>query len=168
MPDTPTSPCRASGQKGGTPHHFASGIFEFSSTKGPRCARSASTSRTVTRGRQPATRVLPLRGSSRYAAVLRMTAAPDRAGSACGPAGRLAHSPHQDAGGAAAPLSRSTVTADSTAGTGTPTRTPEPAPTVHSAGQYIEPQHADRRSGRMNIEGGGLRSSAGERATRPR
>ena len=40
--------------------------------------------RTVGRGRQPASRVL------RCAAVLRMTAATDRAGSPCGPAGRLA------------------------------------------------------------------------------
>ena len=40
--------------------------------------------RTVSHGRQPASRVL------RYAPVLRMTAAADRAGSPCGPAGRLA------------------------------------------------------------------------------
>ena len=37
-----------------------------------------------------ATAVNPLRGVLRYAPVLRMTAAADRAGSPCGPAGRLA------------------------------------------------------------------------------
>ena len=43
--------------------------------------------RTVSRGRQPAARLL------RCAAALRVTAAAERAGSPCGPAGRLAHNP---------------------------------------------------------------------------
>ena len=51
---------------------------------------SASTSRTVNRGRQPAARV------RRYAPALRVTAAADRAGSPCGPAGRLARLQLQD------------------------------------------------------------------------
>ena len=45
---------------------------------------SGSTSRTVNRGRQPAARV------RRYAPALQVTAAADRAGSPCGPAGKLA------------------------------------------------------------------------------
>ena len=53
--------------------------------RGPRCARKC-----LPRARSPAA-VKPLRGSS--APALRVTAAADRAGSPCGPAGRLALDP---------------------------------------------------------------------------
>ena len=68
--------------------------------------------RTVGPGRQPASRVL------RCAAVLRMTAATDRAGIPCGPAGRLAHNLLAEMRRLrAAPLSRTTV-GDSRTGRG--------------------------------------------------
>ena len=56
--------------------------------------------RTVNHGRQPAARVL------RCAPALRVTAAADRAGSPCGPAGRLARDPLP---GSATPASHSVV-----------------------------------------------------------
>ena len=63
----------------------------------PRCARNAFTSRTVSRGRQAASRLL------RSATALRVTAAADRAGSSCGPARRLALVPLHRMRGAPGP-----------------------------------------------------------------
>ena len=74
------------------------------------------------------TTVNPLRGSSADAAVLQMTAAADRAGSASGPARRLARVPHEEVRRmGAAPLSRSTV--------GAPEGEPE---RDEGAGYYIQ------------------------------
>ena len=58
--------------------------------KRTRCARNASTSRTVSCGRQATSRLL------RSATALRVTAAADRAGSSCGPARRLALVPRTE------------------------------------------------------------------------
>ena len=96
-----------------TPHRFASGFSSsfggasigpedaiippldtdvgwFGGAECPRCARNASTSRTVSRGRQATSRLL------RSATARRVTAAADRAGSSCGPARRLALVPRTE------------------------------------------------------------------------
>ena len=62
----------------------------FGGAECPRCARNASTSRTVSRGRQATSRLL------RSATARRVTAAADRAGSSCGPARRLALVPRTE------------------------------------------------------------------------
>ena len=67
----------------------------------PSLRSEVSSSRTVNRGCQAAARLL------RSAPALRVTATADRAGSPCGPAGRLAHNPLP---GNATPARRSVVT----------------------------------------------------------
>ena len=99
--------------------------------KGPRCARSAFPARTLTRGCQAAARLL------RSAAALRVTAAGERAGSPCGPAGRLAliqqNEAQQHRG--AAPLSRTTAAADARgARTERTGQAPSPALDLEKAG----------------------------------
>ena len=110
MPDSKDG----SGKMKRTPHRFASGFSSSfavapptgprtrswrplntdvggsGGTECPRCARNASTSRTVSRGRQATSRLL------RSATALRVTAAADRAGSSYGPARRLALVPRTE------------------------------------------------------------------------
>ena len=73
----------------GSPERGVGGLRSVRGTSGYKALASLGTRlpRTVGPGRQPAARVL------RCAAVLRMTAATDRAGGPCGPAGRLALDP---------------------------------------------------------------------------